>query len=126
MTRRFYCAGWNEDKANELAAVLASHSPAGLVLDRLAEKVSARAKAKIAPHYKSGETEKAIKPGRKLTRKGVLDRHVFIERDFLMHIETGHFMGAVGLPNRPWIKGLHFIKRAARSVDRQLHINRRR
>lgn len=126
MTRGFYCKDWDADSANEMAAVIASHSPGGQVLDVIAQRVANRARSKITPHIKSGDALKGIKAEKHVTRRGVLDRGVLVDREAIMSIETGHFLGKRELgDSRPWVEGIHFIRRAARSVDRSGRINRK-
>lgn len=122
MVRQHY----DDDHINQVVAYHASRSPDAVVMDKIAKDIARLAKIKARPHYKSGDLEKGIVAKRHRTKAHhIIDRVVLVDRDVIGHIEYGHYQGPRELGDaRPWIDGLHILRRAARSYDRHHGINR--
>lgn len=88
----------------------------------VAKSVEMHAKVIAAAHHYSGQYEMGVHSRPLVTRQGVVDWVVTVDRDVVGHIEFGHFAGPrvsrkrKFAGGRKWVPGIHALHAAALRV----------
>lgn len=88
-----------------MIAQVASRDP---VMGKVAHRVARRARRVAKQHYHTGGYHRGVRAYPVVTRRGIRDWVVAVDRSVVGHIEFGH-MSRGGR----WVPGLHILHRAA-------------